>query len=466
MTARIFPDGFLWGVATSAYQIEGATRERGRGESVWDRFASTPGNILDGSNGDVACDHFHRWREDLALMKGLGVRSHRFSVGWSRVTPTGRGAVNQAGLDFYDALVDGMLEAGIRPFATLDHWDMPQALQEAGGWPERSTAEAFLAYAEAVSMRLGDRVRDWTTHNEPWCIATLGHELGMHAPGLRDPAAALRASHHLLLSHGWAIPALRRNSPGCRVGIVVNLAPAYPASSSDADREATRRFDGAFNRWHLDPLFQGRYPPDAVEDRTRDGVLTRGEMPWVEAMDLRSIAEPTDYLGINYYSRAVLRSDRIPETENAPRSVFEDPQEARTDMGWEVFPQGLHDLLLRIHREYGPRQIQVTECGAAFDDGPGPDGRIHDSRRVDFLRGHLLAAHRAIAEGVPLAGFFLWTLLDNFEWQHGYTKRFGVVWVDRRTMERITKDSALWYRDVIAANAVEDGAPRVSRSIA
>ncbi|MEY2668413.1 MAG: hypothetical protein RJA59_1051, partial [Pseudomonadota bacterium] len=298
MNARLFPDGFLWGVATSAYQIEGATRERGRGESIWDRFASVPGNIQDGSDGSVACDHFHRWREDLALMKRLGVRSYRFSVAWARVMPRGNGAVNQAGLDFYDALVDRMLEEGIRPFATLNHWDLPQALQDAGGWPERRTAEAFVAYAEAVSMRLGDRVRDWTTHNEPWCIATLGHELGMHAPGVRDPVAALRTSHHLLLSHGWAVPVLHRNSPDARVGIVLNLAPPYPASESRADREASRRFDGQFNRWYLDPIFLGRYPPDAVEDRVRDGHLPDGAMPWIQPADLPAIAAPIDYLGI------------------------------------------------------------------------------------------------------------------------------------------------------------------------
>jgi len=466
MTARLFPDGFLWGVATSAYQIEGATRERGRGESIWDRFASVPGNILDGSDGSVACDHFHRWREDLALMKRLGVKSYRFSVAWSRVMPRGHGAVNQAGLDFYDALVDRMLEEGIRPFATLNHWDLPQPLQDAGGWPERRTAEAFVAYAEAVSMRLGDRVRDWTTHNEPWCIATLGHELGMHAPGVRDPVAALRTSHHLLLSHGWAVPILCRNSPGARVGIVLNLAPPYPASESRADREASRRFDGQFNRWYLDPVFLGRYPPDAVEDRVRDGHLPDGAMPWIQPGDLAAIAAPIDYLGINYYSRAVLRSDRISEDENEPRIVVEDPPEARTDMGWEVHPDGLHDLLLRIQRDYRPPVIHVTECGAAFGEGPGADGRIRDARRVEFLRGHLLAAHRAIADGVPLAGFFVWTLLDNFEWQHGYTRRFGVVWTDRETLERIPKDSALWYRDVIAANAVEDAAPRVLRRLA
>jgi len=461
MTARLFPEGFLWGVATSAYQIEGATGEGGRGESIWDRFASTPGAIADGSDGGIACDHYHRWREDLSLLRQLGVRAYRFSIAWSRVMPYGRGAVNGAGLDFYDSLVDGLLEAGIRPLATLNHWDLPQRLQDEGGWPARHTADAFVAYAEAASMRLGDRVLDWATHNEPWCVATLGHELGLHAPGHRDRVEGLRASHHLLLSHGWAVPVLRRNSPASRVGIVLNLAPAYAASPSDADRDAARRFDGAFNRWYLDPIFRGGYPRDAVEE-----LAPRGEMPWVEGRDLAAISAPLDYLGVNYYSRAVLRSDRIPEADNAPRSVVEDPPEARTDMGWEVFPQGLHDLLVRVQREYRPPMVLITECGAAYGTGPGPGRRVMDAGRQEYLRGHLLAAHRAIAEGVPLAGFFLWTLLDNFEWQNGYGKRFGVVWIDRDTQERTLKDSALWYRDVIAANAVDDGAPHVVRRMA
>jgi len=466
MTDRVFPDGFVWGVATSAYQIEGATREGGRGESIWDRFASRPGAVADGSSGSVACDHYQRWRDDLKLMKRLGVRAYRFSISWPRVLPHGRGTVNATGLDFYDSLVDGLLEAGIRPFATLNHWDLPQRLQEEGGWPARSTVEAFASYTEAVSMRLGDRVRDWTTHNEPWCIATLGHEQGVHAPGLRDPVAALRASHHLLLSHGRAVPVLRRNSPGARVGIVLNLVPGYPASPSDADRDALRRFDGSFNRWYLDPIFRGHYPPDVVEDHARAGLLPRGEMPWVEEPDLAAIAVPFDYLGVNYYSRAILRSDRIPEAENAPRSVEEAPPEERTDMGWEVYPQGLGDILSRVQREYRPREIYVTECGAAYDTGPGPGRRVADGRREEFLRAHLLVAQRAIEDGVPLSGFFLWTLIDNFEWQHGFTKHFGIVWLDRATQERTLKDSALWYRDVIGANAVDDGVPVLARRLA
>jgi beta-glucosidase len=466
MADHVFPDGFLWGVATSSYQIEGATGEGGRGESIWDRFSAAPGAISDGSNGSIACDHYHRWREDVQLMQRLGVQGYRFSVAWPRVVPGGRGAINPAGLDFYDALVDGLLEAGIRPFATLNHWDLPQRLQDEDGWAARRTAEAFVSYVEAVSMRLGDRVRDWTTHNEPWCVATLGHEQGVHAPGRRDPVEALQAAHHLLLSHGWAVPVLRRNSPGARVGIALNLVPCYPASPSDADRDAARRSDGSSNRWYLDPIFRGAYPVDVVEDRTEAGVLEGGEMPWVLETDLAAIAAPLDFLGINYYSRAILRSDRIPEADNAARTIQEPGPMDVTDMGWEVFPQGLHDLLLRVHRDYRATMIHVTECGAAFDLDMRPGIRVADPRRQDFLRGHLLAAHRAIEDGVPLAGFFVWTLVDNFEWAHGYSRRFGVVWLDRATQERTLKDSAYWYRDVIAANAVEDGDPRVERRLA
>jgi beta-glucosidase len=466
MNLRVFPAGFLWGVATSAYQIEGGTRVAGRGESVWDRFAARPGAIRDGSDGSVACDHHRLWREDLALLRDLGVHAYRFSIAWPRVLPAGRGAVNPPGLDFYDALVDGLLEAGIRPFVTLNHWDLPQRLQDEGGWAARGTAEAFVAYAETVSMRLGDRVRDWTTHNEPWCIATLGHEQGIHAPGHRDPVEALQASHHLLLSHGWAAPALRRNSPGARVGIVLNLVPGYPASPSEADREATRRFDASFNRWYLDPLFREGYPEDGVEDRARAGQLPGGGMPWIRAGDLRAAAAPIDYLGVNYYSRAIMRSNAIPEAANEPRTVQEAPAHERTAMGWEVYPQGLHDLLVRIHREYSPGEIYVTENGVAFDPPPGAGEPIDDGRRIHFLARHLQAAHRAIADGVPLAGYFLWTLIDNFEWQHGYTRRFGVVRLDRSTQERIPKLSASWYRDTIAVNAIADGPPHVSRRLA
>jgi beta-glucosidase len=456
VTKRAFPPGFLWGVATSAYQIEGATEADGRGESIWDRFAATPGKIADRSDARVACDHHRRWREDLALLSELGVNAYRFSVAWPRVVPRGRGAVNRAGLDFYDRLVDALLEAGVQPLATLYHWDLPQRLQDEGGWGARATAEAFVAYAEAVAMRLGDRVRRWATHNEPWCIATLGHEQGEHAPGLRDPALALRAAHHVLLSHGWATAALRRHAPGAEVGLVLNLVPAWPASPSEADRDAARAFDGFFNRWYLDPVFHGAYPADAVADRVARGHLRGPELPFVRDGDLAAIAAPIDFLGVNYYTRAILRSDAVPESENAPRTIPAPAPEALTDMGWEVFAPGLHDLLVRLHRDYAPPSLLVTENGAAFEDPPGAAGPVvEDPRRVAYLRAHLAEAHRAIAAGVPLAGYFHWSLLDNFEWGHGYTKRFGLYRVDFPTQARIPRASARFYRDVIAANAIE-----------
>jgi beta-glucosidase len=459
MSSRPFPPGFLWGVATSSFQIEGASTADGRGESTWDRFARTPGAIEDGSDGTAACDHYRRWPEDVALMKELGLNAYRFSVAWPRVQPRGRGAVNTAGLDFYDRLVDGLLGAGLAPMVTLNHWDLPQALQDRGGWGSRDTASAFVDYTHAVSMRLGDRVRQWVTHNEPWCVATLGYEQGVHAPGLHDPALALRAAHHLLLSHGWTVPVLRRNAPGAEVGIVLIASHVEPETASDADREAARWFDGFFNRWYLDPVFRGQYPADAVADRIGRGHLPPEGMPFVQPGDLAAIKAPLDFLGVNYYSRNVLSGIPGPDGEPAPRSVPQGPPQDRTDMGWEVWPQGLEDVLRRIHREYQPARLYVTENGAAYGDGPNGDGRIHDERRRAFIEGHLRALRRAIGAGVPVAGYYHWSLLDNFEWGHGFTKRFGLVHVDFATQRRTLKDSAQYYRAVVAASAVPDGTP-------
>jgi beta-glucosidase len=448
--ARRFPGGFHFGAATSAQQIEGAAREGGRGESIWDRYAATPGRISDGSNPSVACDHFHRWREDVELMRELGLDAYRFSVGWTRVLPGGSGPVNEAGLDFYDALVDELLAAGITPFVTLNHWDLPQALDERGGWGARDTARAFLDYAVPVAARLGDRVKHWITHNEPWCIATLGHEEGQHAPGRRDPAEALRVTHHLLLSHGWATEVLRRQVPDAQVGITLILSPVEPATGGDADRDAARRYDGTFNRWFLDPLYRARYPEDVIADRVRRGHLASPEMPFVLAGDLAAIAAPTDFLGVNYYSRAVMRAGPGGEPVGVPQA----PAAERTEMGWEVWPRGLHDILVRVAREYAPKVIHVTESGAAFDDRPDASGRVADARRIEYLRGHFEAALDAIADGVPLAGYFVWSLLDNFEWSLGYTKRFGLCRVDFETQRRTLKDSACFYRDLAAARTV------------
>jgi beta-glucosidase len=441
-----FPSGFVWGAATSSYQIEGAAFEDGRGESVWDRFCRTPGRVAGGATGDHACDHYHRWREDIALMQRLGLRAYRFSIAWPRVIPEGRGAVNRRGLDFYDRLVDGLLAAGIEPFPTLFHWDLPQPLEDAGGWPVRATAEAFADYAEAVARRLGDRVRRFITHNEPWCVATLGYERGVHAPGRTDAAAALAAGHHLLLSHGWAAECLR--SRGAEVGITLNLVPAAPATDHPEDREACHAFDGQLNRWFLDPLFGRGYPSDVLASHARAGRVP----DWLGENDLADIATALDFLGVNYYSRALVRR---PHTTSESHSIVELPDVERTDMGWEVYPDGLCDLLVRVQRDYAPRRIYVTENGASYPTGPSADGRIRDEQRQAFLRDHLRAARRALDRGVPLAGYFVWSLLDNFEWDRGYAQRFGIVWVDYSTQARIPKNSGLWYAKVVATNGSE-----------
>jgi beta-glucosidase len=441
---RVFPAGFHFGAATSSYQIEGAVKEDGRGPSWWDRFSHTSGNIADGSTGDMACDHYHRVDEDIALMRSLNLNAYRFSVAWPRVVPEGTGAVNPRGLDFYDRLVDRLLAAGLAPYATLYHWDLPLPLAERGGWLNRDTARAFADYAGLVARRLGDRVHSYATLNEPRCSAIVGYQEGRHAPGERDRAKALTAAHHLLLAHGLAMPALRAATRTAKLGIVLDVKPYVPADAGEASAQAARHADGVFNRWFTEPLFHGTYPVDVWEGYGPD-------VPDVRVGDMTQISQPIDTLGINYYTRGVVRSD---PTRPFPHAVdMPQPGSRYTAMGWEVAPQGLHDILTRLHADYEPKDLYVAENGAAFDDVPAPGPVVHDPERREYLAAHLEAVGRAVASGVPLSGYMAWSLLDNFEWGWGYTRRFGIVHVDYPTQRRTPKSSALWYRDFIAAQS-------------
>lgn len=434
--ARRFPPGFAWGVATSAYQIEGAAASDGRGPSIWDEFCRQPGAIADGSSGETACDHYHRVQSDLDLMQGLGIPAYRFSISWPRVRPGGYGAVNERGLAFYDRLVDGLLSRGIQPFATLYHWDLPARLQrESGGWADRSTAEAFAEYAGLIAARLGDRVKSFTTHNEPWVTATLGHETGVFAPGVRSRSTAMQVSHHCLLSHGLAAQAVRAARGDASVGIVLNLSPVHPASDAPEDVLQARRDDGLLVRWYLDALLLGRYPADVLDHVGRDA-------PRMHAGDARLIAEPLDFLGINFYNPMISGAGRrwVPAREGAPV----------TAMGWEVSPRDLTRLLLRLHRDYRLPPLYIAENGAAYEDRL-VNGEIDDEPRRAYLESHLHAAADAIEQGVDLRGYFVWSLLDNFEWSHGRAKRFGIVHVDYDTQERRPKRSARWYQRLLCA---------------
>ena len=435
-----FPPGFVWGAATAAYQIEGAVHEDGRGESVWDRFCATPGKVRNGDTGAVACDFYHRYGDDIELMQKLGIDAFRFSVAWPRVLPKGRGKVNAAGLDFYDRLVDELLGRGIDPYVTLFHWDTPQTIEERGGWPARETVGAFCEYVEAVAARLGDRVRHWITHNEPWVVSWIGYGWGHHAPGRTSEPDALATAHHLLLSHGRAVEILRAASPQAEIGITLNLDHPYAASGDPADAAAARWVDGLHNRWFLDPIFLGRYPEDMVEAWAEI-------MPEIRDGDMETIAAPIDFLGINNYSSPLVAAD-----PNGGRSKIVRRLEAeRTDMGWEITPDGLHDLLVRVKRDYRPEAIYITENGAAFADVRGHDGSVDDHERQAYLASYIDAAGRALAAGVPLRGYFVWSMLDNFEWAWGYWKRFGLVYIDYATLERVPKGSFYWYRDFVAA---------------
>ncbi|MDP3984111.1 MAG: GH1 family beta-glucosidase [Acidimicrobiia bacterium] len=437
-----WPADFRWGVATSAYQIEGG-RTDGKGQSIWDTF-SDAGRLAD--PGDGACDHYHRWEEDVALMAALGVDAYRFSIAWTRVIPEGIGPVSQAGLDFYSRLVDALLDRGITPWVTLYHWDLPQSLQETGGWGERATVDAFVRYAEVVGRALGERVGNWITHNEPWVAAVLGHIEGVFAPGLTDWHQGLAAGHHLLLSHGKAVEVLRQHSPGAQVGIALDCRPAYPASDRPEDVAACWHFDGYRNRWFFDPVFGKGYPDDMVATYRAQGRIDG--LQFVEPGDLETIAAPIDFLGLNYYTSITVTAGGE-ESEAGDVVAGSDPPPSYTEMGWAITPGALTEFLIRIKNEYSPPAIVITENGASYSDGLTGEGRVHDERRIDYLKAHIAAVEDAIEAGVPVSGYFVWSLLDNLEWISGFSQRFGLVYVDHRTAKRTPKDSYDWYRDFV-----------------
>ena len=461
---RQFPEGFRWGTATSSYQIEGAAAEDGRTPSIWDTFSRTPGKTFEGATGDVAVDHYHRYPEDIALMAEIGVNAYRFSISWSRILPTGAGAVNQRGLDFYARVVDGLLDKGISPAITLYHWDLPQELQDEGGWVNRDTSYRFADYAAIVTGALGDRVDTWMTLNEPWCSAFLGYSGGVHAPGHTDGGEALAAAHHLLLGHGLAVPRMREVLPAtAQISIALNPAMARPVSDSPADVAAALKVDGLQDRLWLDPLFKGHYPADVVE-------FTAGVTDWSFVLDgdLETIGAPVDILGINYYNPvAVTHRSETDERSGADGHGdsagtvwpgcddvdFLEVPGRHTAMGWPVDASGLSELLRRLWADYG-MPMAITENGAAYDDEVAADGMVHDEERVTYVHEHLSAVRDVLDEGVDMRGYFLWSMLDNFEWAYGYSKRFGIVYVDFDTQKRTLKDSARFYADVVRHNAV------------
>ena len=465
--AAAFPAGFLFGAATAAYQVEGAVRAHGRGESIWDRFSHVRGNTRNGDTGDVACDHFRRLEDDLDLMTELGVGAYRFSISWPRVQPTGKGPANQDGLDFYRRVVDGARARGIIPVATIYHWDLPQPLQDAGGWPERDTVSRFAEYAAIVAQSLGSDVGMWVTLNEPWCSAWLGYGSGHHAPGLRDIGLAAAAHHHLLLAHGESVQAIRSAVPSAQVGISLNLQTVRPATDHPDDLAAAHRLDGNHNRLLTDPLFHGSYPADMLEHY-------RGHAPGFTVVrddDMELISRPVDFLGLNFYSPIVVADENRAAAVRAAgnsvpaaaadlvmadlRAISVSRSQFRcTDMDWEIEPAALTEQLVRIHQECGTIPVFLTENGAAFSDYVDPDGSVRDPERIEYIDGHLRAILRAREAGVDVRGYFAWSLLDNFEWAHGYSKRFGLVWVDYPSGTRIPKESFHWYSETLRANAL------------
>lgn len=446
MSKLTFPTDFIWGVATSAYQIEGSYQSDGKGESIWDHFSHIPGNIANNENGDVACDHYRLYPEDVKLMKMLGVKSYRFSIAWPRIFPDGFGEPNKKGMDFYKRLVRLLTENGIIPLVTLYHWDLPQKLQEKGGWANRETAEHFVQYAQYVFKELGDSVPLWTTFNEPWVTAFVGHWFGGHPPGVTDLPTALRAAHHILLAHGKTVRIFREMGMKGEIGITLSLSPVYPASEDPLDAEAALRYGDFINGWFLDPILKGNYPP-----RLWQWFANEADLPIIDDGDLAIIHEPIDFLGINNYS-----SSSVGKGYSHPlRLAFADTGKAKTDTGWEIYPKGLYDLLKYLHEEYKGIKMFITENGAAFKDKVNDDGNVEDDERINYLREHIIQAHRAINDGVRLAGYYVWSLMDNFEWRLGYAKRFGLVYIDYETQKRIVKKSGWWFKQVIEDNGLE-----------
>lgn len=443
---RSFPNGFLWGAATSATQIEGASEEDGKGPSIWDKFAQDPSHIIDHSSPAVSIDHYHRFREDINLMKELGLHAYRFSISWPRILPEGAGNIEPRGLAFYDKLVDALLEEGILPIATLYHWDLPQALEEKGGWVNGETADYFAHYAYIVTEKLGDRVKFWSTLNEPWCASMLGYFEGVHAPGRKNLKDALQAGHNLLLAHGKTVPIIRHNSPDAKVGIVLNFSPAYPLDETQENKIAARNYDGYVNRWFADALFKGHYPQDMLD-------LYGNASPRVGEADFRLITAPTDYLGINYYFPIVLQEN--PSNNSLKFKTTQISDATVTDMGWTVYPRGLYELLDHLNSEYQSPELYVTENGAAYSDSVKSDGTIDDQSRKNYLYEHLKALHYASMQGIPVRGYMVWSLLDNFEWAEGYTKRFGIIHVDPSTQKRTVKKSGRWYSNVVKTNTFQ-----------
>mgnify|MGYP002630104575 FL=1 len=429
---------FIWGVATSSYQIEGAANEDGRGQSIWDTFCKVPGKVANFDNGDIACDHYHRFKEDLDLMKWMGVKAYRFSVAWPRVIPDGVGRVNEMGLDFYDRLIDSSLEREIAPWLTMYHWDLPEALQLRGGWNNREVVEWFGEYGEVLTSRFGDRVKNWMTLNEPFCSAWLGHLYGDMAPGIKDLQTALNVSHNLLMSHGLACQVIRSNVSEANVGIVINVTPAVPATDSQVDSNAAQLADGFDNRWFLDPVFGRTYPADVID--------ALGASPEIHSGDMKLIAQDLDFLGVNFYFRQTVAADQ--NSKPLPIRSVNRENVKKTAMNWEVHPQAFEEILLRISKEYSPKAIYITENGSAWNDEV-INGEIIDDERIDYLVRHLDAMRSARSQGAPILGYFAWSFLDNFEWAYGYEKRFGLIYVDYKTQTRTPKKSALFYRQLL-----------------